>query len=112
MPSRHLNLNLLLKIMVIVVVLGVLWITCIGQPKSRWGSSYTLTDGVEESECDCLEVMRGNVDEITKAKLLVLKKNFRKNVHVPDDFYIDATQDCKCVAELISFVAPFFKLLI
>lgn len=109
--ARHFNLSLLLKIIVVVVVLGLLGITCIGRPKSRWKSSYTLTDGVEGSECNCSEVMRGNVDEITKAKLLVLRKDFRKKVHVPDDFYIDATRDCKCVAELVSFVAPFLKLL-
>lgn len=100
------NLKLLLKFVAIVVALGSLWIICMGQPKSRWESSYSLTNEVNGSECNCLEVIRGNVDEISKAKSLVLRGDFRKQFLVTNDFYIDATKDCKCVAEFHSFVAP------
>lgn len=111
MASNHFNLRLLLKIMAAVVVLGLLWIICIGRPERKWESAYILTDGVEESECNCSKVMLGDVDELRKAKLLTLRKDFRQKSRVPDDFYIGATQDCKCVAELVSFVVPFLKLL-
>lgn len=104
--TRHFSLTLQLKITVVIV--GLLLIICVSQPKSKWDSSYTLTDGVEESECSCSKVMRGNVDEIAKAKLLVFRKDFHGKVHVPDEFYIDATLNCKWV---VGFLAPFLKLL-
>lgn len=97
MQSRHFNLKLFLKIMVVVVVLGSLWIIRVRQSQSRWKTSYILTDGGEGSDVNCSEVMLGNADVLSKAKLRVLRKDFLQKVRVPDDFYIDATQDCKCV---------------
>lgn len=106
-PPRRVSLKLLLKIM---VLLGSLWMfTLVREPKSKWNPSHILTDGVPGSACNCLEVLRGDEEEIEKAKILSIRRDFRRKVRVPDDLYINATQDCKCVAGFISFVAPFLK---
>lgn len=95
---RRLSLKLLLKI---VVVLGSLWgFTLILTPQSRRNPSYILTDGVPGSSCDCLKVLYGDLEEIEKAKLLSIRRDFRTKVRVTDDFYINATRDCK-------YVVPF-----
>lgn len=92
----------LLKIIAVMVVLALLWIQFKSGPKT----SNLLIDGNSESEYDCSEILRGNVEEIEKTKLLLSSTDFRQKVLHPDDHYIKAAQDCKCVARFISFVAP------
>lgn len=90
------------------VLLGSMWMfTLVFKAQSRWNPSYLLTDGVPESLCNCVEVLRGNADEIEKTKLISIRKDFRKRVRVPDDFYVNATQDCKYV--MLNLYAPFSK---
>lgn len=91
----HFNLKLLLKV---AIILGSLWIfTLVHELQSRWNPSYILTDEVSGSSCNCLKVLLGDVEEIEKAKLLSIRKDYRAKVRVTDDFYINATQDCKYV---------------
>ncbi|XP_075903240.1 beta-1,3-galactosyl-O-glycosyl-glycoprotein beta-1,6-N-acetylglucosaminyltransferase-like [Nelusetta ayraudi] len=91
-PPRRVSLKLLLKIM---VLLGSLWMfTLVREPKSKWNPSHIVTDGVPGSSCNCLEVLRGDEEEIEKAKLLSIRRDFRRKVRVPDDLYINATHDC------------------
>lgn len=101
-PPRRFSLKLLLKI---VVILASLWMfTLVRSPQSKWNPSYFLTDGVPGSSCDCLKVLSGDDDEIEKAKLLSIRRDYRTKVQVTDDFYINATQDCTCVQGFFSFV--------
>lgn len=101
-PPRRFSLKLLLKI---VVVLGSLWmVTLVHKPQSRWNPSYHLTDGVLESSCDCLKVLHDDDEEVEKAKLLSIRRDFRNKVRLTDDFYINATQDCKYVKGFFIFV--------
>lgn len=100
--SRHCRLVPLLTITVVMVVLALLRIQFKSGPKS----SNLLFDGNSQSEYNCSEILHGNVEEIEKTKLLLSSTDFRQKVLHPDDHYIKAAQDCKCVARFIGFVAP------
>lgn len=106
-PPQRFSLKLLLKIAVVLVLLWTL--SLVSKPQSRWDLFYIPTDGLPGSSCDCLKVLRGDVEEIEKVKLLSIRKDFRRKVRVTDDFYINATQDCKYVKGFFSFVAPVLK---
>lgn len=59
---------------------------------------YTYDDSGPEKMCNCTAIMQGEKNALEKAKLLTITKKFKKSVHVPDEYYINATQDCRCVA--------------
>ncbi|XP_075903177.1 beta-1,3-galactosyl-O-glycosyl-glycoprotein beta-1,6-N-acetylglucosaminyltransferase-like isoform X1 [Nelusetta ayraudi] len=47
------------------------------------------------SECNCASIWQGDTEEIEKAKLMTLHKDFRRSVRISDEDYINATQDCE-----------------
>uniref|UniRef100_A0A3Q3WUZ6 Uncharacterized protein n=1 Tax=Mola mola TaxID=94237 RepID=A0A3Q3WUZ6_MOLML len=61
---------------------------------------YTDEDGDPEAACNCSAILQGDTEEIEKAALLSLSKAFLETVRIPDEYYINATQDCRCVVVL------------
>lgn len=98
-------LKLLLKL---TVVLGSLWMLYLmSHPKTDLDPTYSLryswleytdADGGPEKVCNCTAIMQGEREALKQAKLLTITKDFRKNVRIPDEHYINATRDCRCVA--------------
>lgn len=68
---------------------------------------YTDADGGPEKVCNCPAILRGEKEALKQAKLLTITKNFQKSIHIPNEYYINATQDCMCVA----FNYRFWKML-
>ncbi|KAM4579432.1 beta-1,3-galactosyl-O-glycosyl-glycoprotein beta-1,6-N-acetylglucosaminyltransferase-like [Fundulus diaphanus] len=48
-----------------------------------------------ERVCNCSAIQRGDLEALQQAKLLTITKDFRKNIHIPDKYYINETQDCR-----------------
>ncbi len=98
-------LQLLLKL---TAALGTLcMITLLSWPKSGWDPTYILkyswleftdADGDPENVCNCSAILQGERETLEQAKLLAITKDFRKSVQIPDEYYINATKDCRCVA--------------
>lgn len=97
------SLQLLLKP---VAAVALLWMFIeLMQRQPGWNPSYIFSygwldyvDDAPESAYSCSEILQGNAEEIHKAKLLSLTRDFRKSVQIPDEDYINATEDCRCVA--------------
>ena len=96
-----------LKLLLLSVVLGSLWMLRISRPKMSWNPSYimgyswleyTNDDGGPEKVCNCSAILLGETGALEQAKLLTITKDFKKSVQIPDEYYINATQDCRCVA--------------
>ncbi|XP_045891422.1 beta-1,3-galactosyl-O-glycosyl-glycoprotein beta-1,6-N-acetylglucosaminyltransferase-like isoform X2 [Micropterus dolomieu] len=95
-------LKLLLKL---TVVLGSLWMLYLmSHPKTDLDPTYSLryswleytdADGGPEKVCNCTAIMQGVREALKQAKLLTITKDFRKNVRIPDEHYINATRDCR-----------------
>ena len=89
-------------------MLGSLWmVSTIGRPKTGWDPTYILRygwleytdgDGSPEDVCDCSAILLGDRETLEQAKLLTMRKDFQKSVQIPDEHYINATQDCRYVA--------------
>lgn len=96
------SLKLLLKL---TVVLGSLWmLSLLSRPKTGWDATYILryrwleytdADGGLEKVCNCSAILRGEREAVEQAKILTITKDFRKSVHVPDEYYLNASQDCR-----------------
>lgn len=98
------SLQLLLKLTAAVALLLLVFIE-LAQRQPGWNPSYIFSygrvdyvDAAPESAYSCSEILRGNAEEIEKAKLLSMTRDFRKSVQIPDEDYINATKDCRCVA--------------
>ncbi|XP_041643368.1 beta-1,3-galactosyl-O-glycosyl-glycoprotein beta-1,6-N-acetylglucosaminyltransferase-like [Cheilinus undulatus] len=86
------------------LVLGSLWIIfMINRPKAGWDPTYILRyswleytdeDGGPERVCNCSAILRGEREAVEEAKLLTITRDFHKNIQIPDEYYINATQDC------------------
>lgn len=98
----------MMKVLLLLLSLtpGLLWILMqLSEHQYTWiPSSYILSNswlsytddgGGPESACDCLAILQDDGEEIEKAKLLSLSRSFHKRVQTPDEFYINATQDCR-----------------
>lgn len=106
---RRITLELLLQL---AVVVGSLWIVMqVTRHRSAWSPSnifnsgwldYIDNNGGPDSACDCFSVLRGDALEIGKAKILTITKEFRKRSQVPDEFYINVTQNCRFDFEFCS----------
>ncbi|XP_074527410.1 beta-1,3-galactosyl-O-glycosyl-glycoprotein beta-1,6-N-acetylglucosaminyltransferase-like [Halichoeres trimaculatus] len=93
------------QVLKLTVIMGLLLVLlAINNPKSGWDPSYVLRyswleythkDGGPERVCDCSAILRGDREAVDQAKILTITKDFRKSILVPDDYYINATQDCK-----------------
>lgn len=68
-----------LIILTVAVVLPFLWIMGQSGWNSQWKSFYVFPDELSPSDCNCLKVLRGDVKEIEKVKLLLVTKNFVKS---------------------------------
>lgn len=62
--------------------------------ENRW-LEYTDDDGGPEKECNCPGIMLGQREALEQAKILTISKDFRKNIQIPDDYYINATKNCR-----------------
>ncbi|XP_051278497.1 beta-1,3-galactosyl-O-glycosyl-glycoprotein beta-1,6-N-acetylglucosaminyltransferase-like [Dicentrarchus labrax] len=95
------SLQLSLKL---TVVLGSLWMVfLLSFPEKGWDPTYILryswleytdADGGPEKVCNCSAILRGEREALEQAKLLTITKDFHKSVQIPDEYYINATQDC------------------
>ncbi|KAM4615897.1 beta-1,3-galactosyl-O-glycosyl-glycoprotein beta-1,6-N-acetylglucosaminyltransferase-like [Polymixia lowei] len=56
---------------------------------------YTDADGSPEDTSSCSAIMQGDTVAVEKAKILAITKDFKKSVQIPDEYYINATQDCR-----------------
>lgn len=56
----------------------------------------TDADGNPEALCNCSAILQGDKEEIEKAKILGIRQDFQKTIQIPDEKYIEATQDCRC----------------
>lgn len=95
---KRLRLSLLLKL---TVVLGSVWMLCLlNELRTDWSFTYswweyTDVDGGPEKQCNCSAILQGDTKELEKATLLALSKEFRESVRIPDEYYINATKDCR-----------------
>ncbi|XP_051807023.1 beta-1,3-galactosyl-O-glycosyl-glycoprotein beta-1,6-N-acetylglucosaminyltransferase-like isoform X1 [Acanthochromis polyacanthus] len=92
------RLSLLFKL---TVVLGSVWmLSLLNELRTDWSLTYswweyTDVDGGPEKECNCSAILQGETEALEKAKLLTLTKDFHKSVDIPDEYYINATKDCR-----------------
>uniref|UniRef100_A0A668APY9 Glucosaminyl (N-acetyl) transferase 3, mucin type n=1 Tax=Myripristis murdjan TaxID=586833 RepID=A0A668APY9_9TELE len=56
---------------------------------------YTDADGSPEAVCNCSAILQGDDQVLEHTKLLTFTKDFKKRVQIPDEYYINATQDCR-----------------
>ncbi|XP_065807539.1 beta-1,3-galactosyl-O-glycosyl-glycoprotein beta-1,6-N-acetylglucosaminyltransferase-like [Labrus bergylta] len=87
------------------LVLGSLWIyVLLDHPKAAWDPTYRLMygwleytddDGGPVKVCNCSAILDGEREAREQAKLLTITKDFHKSVQIPDEYYINATQDCR-----------------
>ncbi|KAM9361106.1 beta-1,3-galactosyl-O-glycosyl-glycoprotein beta-1,6-N-acetylglucosaminyltransferase-like [Symphorus nematophorus] len=102
---RLLRRGRLQQLLKLTVILGSVWIfTSLSRPKTGWDPIYTLQyswleytdgDGSLEELCDCSAILQGDREALELAKILTNTRNFQKSVQVPDEYYINATQDCR-----------------
>ncbi|CAB1444489.1 unnamed protein product, partial [Pleuronectes platessa] len=55
---------------------------------------YTDSDDSPEKVCNCSAILQGEREALEQAKLLTITKDFHKSVHIPDEHYVNATEDC------------------
>lgn len=102
-PLKRISLKLILKLTTVVASLGMLVVL---RHKIGWRNTYmfhygwleiTDADGNPEAACNCSAILQGDQEEIEKAKVLAIMKDFQKAIHTPDEYYVNATQDCRSV---------------
>ncbi|XP_070690409.1 beta-1,3-galactosyl-O-glycosyl-glycoprotein beta-1,6-N-acetylglucosaminyltransferase-like [Pempheris klunzingeri] len=92
-------------LLTLIVVLGSLWMLSLlscskagkdpASPLRYRQFEYTDDDGSPEKACNCSAILRGDREALEQAKLLTLTKDFHKSVRIPDEYYINAAQDCR-----------------
>lgn len=98
--GAHLLLALLLS-----CVLATLWILTLspsemdldGVYRLRYSSLDYTDDNSPENACNCSGIVQGDPKVLEQAKLLIITKEFHKRIQIPDEYYINATQDCRYV---------------
>lgn len=102
-PLKRISLKLILKLAAVVAFLGMLAVL---RHKTDWRNTYmfhyswleiTDADGNPEAACNCSAILQGDQEEIEKAKILAVRQDFQKAVQIPDEYYVNATQDCRSV---------------
>uniref|UniRef100_A0A3Q3XGL7 Glucosaminyl (N-acetyl) transferase 3, mucin type n=1 Tax=Mola mola TaxID=94237 RepID=A0A3Q3XGL7_MOLML len=88
-----------------IVVMSVWMLAILSRPEAVWDPTtnifsyswldYTDEDGDPEAAYNCSAILQGDTEEIEKAALLSLSKAFLETVRIPDEYYINATQDCR-----------------
>lgn len=100
---KRIHRKLILKLTVVVASFGMLNLL---RHHTDWGTAYmfhtswleiTDADGNPEAVCNCSAILQGDQEEIEKTKILAITQEFQKSVHIPDEYYFNATQDCRSV---------------
>lgn len=103
MLLKRISLKLMLKLTSVVALLGLLMVL---RQNTGWRNSYfsayrwleiTDADGNSEAVCNCSAILQRDQEEIEKAKTLAITRQFQKTIQIPDEYYINATQDCRSV---------------
>ncbi|KAK0144922.1 Beta-1,3-galactosyl-O-glycosyl-glycoprotein beta-1,6-N-acetylglucosaminyltransferase [Merluccius polli] len=56
---------------------------------------YIKHGGDPKDACNCSSILQGDANSIEQAQLLSINRNFRRNATRSDDYYINATLDCR-----------------
>ncbi|XP_054905143.1 beta-1,3-galactosyl-O-glycosyl-glycoprotein beta-1,6-N-acetylglucosaminyltransferase-like [Poeciliopsis prolifica] len=89
----------------LTVALGLLWtLFLVLEMQSSWPIDLTHRnhwldyrdyDFGPETLCNCSGLLEGNTEALVEAKLLTITKEFQKHIHIPDEYYINETKDCR-----------------
>ncbi|XP_029365787.1 beta-1,3-galactosyl-O-glycosyl-glycoprotein beta-1,6-N-acetylglucosaminyltransferase [Echeneis naucrates] len=91
----------LLKLSLALGSLGML--SLLSFQKEKWDPTYIISyswlaytdsDSIPETVCNCSAILQGEREALEQAKLLSVTRDFRKSIHIPDEYYINATMDC------------------
>ncbi|KAG7256410.1 hypothetical protein CRUP_021420 [Coryphaenoides rupestris] len=79
------------------VVLTLWWIYMLEKPEYRPVPHYLRSDGYVAGEVspDCLGVVQGSPGALEQARLLAVDRDYLRTVLLPDEYYINATRDCR-----------------
>lgn len=100
---KYIKLKLMLKLAVVVASLGILVVL---RHTASWTNTYmfsyrwleiTDADGNMYATCNCSAVLLRDQEEIEKVKMLAIRRDFQMTIQVPDEYYVNATRDCRCV---------------
>lgn len=100
---KHIKLKWMLMLTVLVMFVGILVVL---RQTTSWTNSYmfsyrwleiTDTDGNMDAVCNCSAILLRDQEEIEKVKMLAIRRDFQKTIQLPDEYYINATQDCRSV---------------
>ncbi|XP_041855771.1 beta-1,3-galactosyl-O-glycosyl-glycoprotein beta-1,6-N-acetylglucosaminyltransferase-like [Melanotaenia boesemani] len=95
-------LCLLLKLAIAVGSLSLVFL--VSQLNTDWAPGfthkyswleYTADVGGPEKGCNCSAILQGDWKALERAKILTITKDVRKSIQIPDDYYINATTDCR-----------------
>lgn len=100
---KRLSLKLALKLSAVMASLGMFAVL---SHKTGWRKTsmfhhrsleITDADGNPEAVLNCSAFLQGNQEEVEKSKILAITQAFQKTVQIPDEYYVNATQDCRSV---------------
>lgn len=100
---KRVTLKVMLMLTFAVAFLGML---SIFRYKKGWTKTFmfsyrwleiTDADGNPEAVCNCSAILQGDNEEIEKAKILGIRQDFQKSIQIPDEYYVNASQDCRYV---------------
>lgn len=103
MLLKRLSLKLMLKLTAVVALMGMFVVL---RQNTVWTHHYmsgyswleiTDADGNPEAVCNCSAILQRDQEEIEKAKTLAITRQFQKTIQIPDEYYINATRDCRSV---------------
>ncbi|KAM8859539.1 beta-1,3-galactosyl-O-glycosyl-glycoprotein beta-1,6-N-acetylglucosaminyltransferase-like isoform 1-T2 [Spinachia spinachia] len=57
--------------------------------------NYGDADGGPENKCDCPAILQGDSEALEQAKALTTSMDFQKGIKIPDEYYTNASQDCR-----------------
>ncbi|XP_060945121.1 beta-1,3-galactosyl-O-glycosyl-glycoprotein beta-1,6-N-acetylglucosaminyltransferase-like [Limanda limanda] len=95
------RIRLLLKLTIALGSLSILSLLTRSNPV--WNPSsvlryswleHTDSDDSPEKVCNCSAILKGEREALEQAKLLTSNQDFLKSVHIPDEHYMNATEDC------------------
>uniref|UniRef100_A0A3B3CWV5 Glucosaminyl (N-acetyl) transferase 3, mucin type n=1 Tax=Oryzias melastigma TaxID=30732 RepID=A0A3B3CWV5_ORYME len=98
---QYRKLPLVVKIFTALLSLWLL--SLVSLLNSKWTPAFKLhydwleytDDGSPESECNCSSILEGDQEALDKAKVLTITREFQKRVKIPNEYYVNATKDCK-----------------
>lgn len=103
MLLKRISLKLMVRLTYLLAFMGMLVVL---KQKTGWGNTYMSSyswlgisdaDGNPEAVCNCSAILQRDQEEIEKAKTLAITRQFQKAIQIPDEFYMNATRDCRSV---------------